>query len=258
MDRRLAGADDRRDGHVRERVGHRAPASMAGGLPRPRGILRAGQGSGAMTPALVIEDLWVEAGPTDDPLVLVRGVDLTVGAGTIVGLVGESGSGKTVTCMSALGLAGRGVRITRGSVRAEGTELVGADEATMRRVRGGVVGTVFQDPLSSLNPLAAHRRPDRRGARAAPWRAAAHSSRPGDLLARPRSGSPHPRSACGPIRTSSRAACASVSRSPWRSPTTPPCSSPTSRRPPSTSPSRRRCSTWSATRRATRAVPRCS
>jgi len=106
-----------------------------------------------MTPALVIEDLWVEAGPTDDPLVLVRGVDLTVGAGTVVGLVGESGSGKTVTCMSALGLAGRGVRITRGSVRAQGTELVRADEATMRRVRGGVVGTVFQDPLSSLNPL---------------------------------------------------------------------------------------------------------
>ncbi|MFD1826298.1 MULTISPECIES: ABC transporter ATP-binding protein [Mumia] len=106
-----------------------------------------------MTPALEIEDLWVEAGPADDPLVLVRGVDLAVEPGTVVGLVGESGSGKTVTCMSALGLAGRGVRITRGSVRAQGTELVGADEATMRRVRGGVVGTVFQDPLSSLNPL---------------------------------------------------------------------------------------------------------
>ncbi|QMW67510.1 ABC transporter ATP-binding protein [Mumia sp. ZJ1417] len=106
-----------------------------------------------MTAALEIEDLWVEAGPADDPLVLVRGVDLAVEPGTVVGLVGESGSGKTVTCMSALGLAGRGVRITRGSVRAQGTELVGADEATMRRVRGGVVGTVFQDPLSSLNPL---------------------------------------------------------------------------------------------------------
>ncbi|MGH1562366.1 ABC transporter ATP-binding protein [Mumia sp. DW29H23] len=106
-----------------------------------------------MTSTLQIEDLWVEAGEPDDPVVLVRGVDLTVEPGTVVGLVGESGSGKTVTCMSALGLAGKGVRITSGSVRAGGTELVGADEATMRRVRGGVVGTVFQDPLGSLNPL---------------------------------------------------------------------------------------------------------
>ncbi|WP_370618726.1 ABC transporter ATP-binding protein [Mumia sp. Pv 4-285] len=106
-----------------------------------------------MTAALEIDDLWIEAGDPADPLVLVRGVSLTVDAATVVGLVGESGSGKTVTCMASLGLAGRGVRITRGSVRAQGTELVGADEATMMRVRGGVVGTVFQDPLSSLNPL---------------------------------------------------------------------------------------------------------
>ena len=103
--------------------------------------------------ALVIDDLWIEAGPTDRPHVLARGVSLTVPRGGVVGLVGESGSGKTITCMSALGLAGGGVRITRGSVRLLGTELVGADAATLSRVRGGVVGTVFQDPLSSLNPL---------------------------------------------------------------------------------------------------------
>jgi oligopeptide/dipeptide ABC transporter ATP-binding protein len=102
---------------------------------------------------LVIDDLWVEAGDPSAPVTLVRGVSLTVGAGSVVGLVGESGSGKSVTCMSALGLAGRGVRIARGSVSLDGTELVGADEDTMRRVRGGVVGTVFQDPLGALNPL---------------------------------------------------------------------------------------------------------
>ncbi|WP_243057879.1 ABC transporter ATP-binding protein [Nocardioides sp. SR21] len=106
-----------------------------------------------MTDVLSIEDLWVEAGDPRDPVTLVRGVSLSVEAGSVVGLVGESGSGKTVTCMASLGLAGRGVRITRGSVRLGGTELVGADEPTMRRVRGGVVGTVFQDPLGALNPL---------------------------------------------------------------------------------------------------------
>jgi oligopeptide/dipeptide ABC transporter ATP-binding protein len=104
-------------------------------------------------PALEIRGLHVEAGPASDPVTLVRGVDLTVERGQVVGLVGESGSGKSITCMSSLGLAGRGVRVVAGSVRADGTELVGADDATMRRVRGGVVGTVFQDPLSSLNPL---------------------------------------------------------------------------------------------------------
>lgn len=104
-------------------------------------------------PVFAIEDLWVEAGPVESPVRLVRGVTLTVAAGQIVGLVGESGSGKSITCMSSLGLAGRGVRVARGSVRAQGTELVGADIGTLRRVRGGVVGTVFQDPLSSLNPL---------------------------------------------------------------------------------------------------------
>ncbi|MBM9459049.1 ABC transporter ATP-binding protein [Nocardioides sp. zg-536] len=106
-----------------------------------------------MSDTLTISDLYVEAGPTAQAKVLVRGASLRVPAGSVVGLVGESGSGKTVTCMSALGLAGSGVRITGGSVRLAGTELVGADAATLNRVRGGVVGTVFQDPLSSLNPL---------------------------------------------------------------------------------------------------------
>ncbi|HTW14232.1 MAG TPA: ABC transporter ATP-binding protein [Nocardioides sp.] len=106
-----------------------------------------------MSHTLVIDDLWIEAGTPERPQVLVRGASLTVPRGGVVGLVGESGSGKTVTCMSSLGLAGSGVRITRGSVRLLDTELVGADAATMSRVRGGVVGTVFQDPLSSLNPL---------------------------------------------------------------------------------------------------------
>ncbi|MFC6154935.1 ABC transporter ATP-binding protein [Nocardioides yefusunii] len=104
-------------------------------------------------PALEVTDLHVVAGSENDPLTLVRGLSLTVPRGEVLGLVGESGSGKTVSTMSALGLAGRGVRVASGSVKAAGVELVGADDATMRRVRGGLVGTVFQDPLSSLNPL---------------------------------------------------------------------------------------------------------
>ena len=110
-------------------------------------------GWSAEAPALEVEDLHVVAGPADAPVTLVRGASFTVPRGQVVGLVGESGSGKTVTCMSALGLAGRGVRVASGSVRAAGVELVGAEDRTLQSVRGGLVGTVFQDPLSSLNPL---------------------------------------------------------------------------------------------------------
>lgn len=106
-----------------------------------------------MTPVLELDDVWIDAGSAEAPLTLVRGASFSIEKGQIVGLVGESGSGKTVTCMSVLGLGSRGVRISRGSVRVAGTELVGADAATLQRMRGGVVGTVFQDPLRSLNPL---------------------------------------------------------------------------------------------------------
>lgn len=106
-----------------------------------------------MSHALEISGLRVEAGPANAPVTLVRGVDLVVPRGSVVGLVGESGSGKTVTTMAALGLAGAGVRVSAGSVRVAGSELVGAPETARRALLGSAVGTVFQDPLSSLNPL---------------------------------------------------------------------------------------------------------
>jgi peptide/nickel transport system ATP-binding protein len=83
----------------------------------------------------------------------VDGIDLTIEAGDTTALVGESGSGKSVTMHAILGLLpGRGVRL-EGSIRYDGQELVGAPESVLRRVRGHGIATVFQDPLSSLNPL---------------------------------------------------------------------------------------------------------
>ncbi|MET7401143.1 ABC transporter ATP-binding protein [Dactylosporangium sp. NPDC005572] len=81
---------------------------------------------------------------------LADGVDLTVGAGEIVGLVGESGSGKTVTTTAVFGLAGPGVRVTGGTATLDGADLAGLD---LRRVRGRDVGFVFQDPSTALHPL---------------------------------------------------------------------------------------------------------
>lgn len=84
----------------------------------------------------------------------VEDVDLTVHAGEIVALVGESGSGKTVTCLSIIHLAAaKKMFQSTGSVIFDGQELIGAEESTIRRVRGSEIGVVFQEPTTSLNPV---------------------------------------------------------------------------------------------------------
>jgi oligopeptide/dipeptide ABC transporter ATP-binding protein len=81
----------------------------------------------------------------------VRGVDLDVRAGEILGVVGESGSGKSVTFLGVMGLLPKSARIS-GSATVGDTELVGASNRIMREVRGRRVAMIFQDPLSALNP----------------------------------------------------------------------------------------------------------
>ena len=82
----------------------------------------------------------------------VDGVDLSVDRGQVVGLVGESGSGKTVTAMSVLGLVDQPGRIVDGTIHFDGHDLRTATNEQMRAVRGGRIGTIFQQPISSLNP----------------------------------------------------------------------------------------------------------
>ncbi len=82
----------------------------------------------------------------------VRSVDLELNRGETLALVGESGSGKTVTALAALQLLPDSARCS-GSVRVRGTETNGADPATLARIRGRGVGMIFQEPMTSLNPL---------------------------------------------------------------------------------------------------------
>ena len=73
--------------------------------------------------------------------------------GEVVAIVGESGSGKSVTGMTLMGLTrGPNARI-QGSAKLDGKELVTASDAELRRVRGGEIAMIFQDPMSSLNPV---------------------------------------------------------------------------------------------------------
>ncbi len=84
---------------------------------------------------------------------LLHGVDLTVGRGERVGLVGESGSGKSLLSLTTMGLQPGAIAVTGGSVRVAGTEVVGATERDLDRLRGRTMAMIYQDPMSSLNPV---------------------------------------------------------------------------------------------------------
>jgi microcin C transport system ATP-binding protein len=99
-------------------------------------------------PILQAHDLSVRFGATH----AVRGVSFHVDRGETVALVGESGSGKSVTALSTVDLIPGAPEIT-GSVTYDGQEMVGADEGLLRHIRGNEISFIFQEPMTSLNPL---------------------------------------------------------------------------------------------------------
>ncbi|MEQ4208631.1 ABC transporter ATP-binding protein [Actinopolymorpha sp. B17G11] len=104
-------------------------------------------------PFLAVEDLTVRF-PTPDGVVnAVTDLSYRVELGRTLGIVGESGSGKSVSSMAIMGLHDRRRAKITGSIRLQGTDLVGVDDDRMRRIRGNVAAMIFQDPLSSLHPF---------------------------------------------------------------------------------------------------------
>ena len=99
---------------------------------------------------LDVRDLRVAFSATTGQVTAVDGVSFTLDDGETLGIVGESGSGKSVTCLSIIGLL-QGAEVS-GEIRFRDLDLLAIERSELRRLRGGSIGMIFQDPLSSLNP----------------------------------------------------------------------------------------------------------
>ncbi|WP_323014217.1 oligopeptide/dipeptide ABC transporter ATP-binding protein, partial [Devosia sp.] len=103
---------------------------------------------------LSVRDLSIDAQAADgSPIHLVQNVSFDVYEHEVLGLVGESGSGKSLTMLAVLGLLSSGLRIVSGSIRLRGQELTTLSFAELQKVRGKAVSIIFQDPLTTLNPV---------------------------------------------------------------------------------------------------------
>jgi oligopeptide transport system ATP-binding protein len=102
---------------------------------------------------LEVEDLAVEFRTTYGVIPAVDGLTYSVTAGRTLAIVGESGCGKTVSSLAVMDLLGPTAKVTRGSIRFRGTELLGMDAKQRRAVAGDHVAMVFQDALAALNPV---------------------------------------------------------------------------------------------------------
>lgn len=127
----------------RARVGGTAPGAPADAEQ---------QDPAAPGAVLTVRGLSVGFGAPGRETTAIQRVDFDVLPGEIVGLVGESGSGKTVTALALLGLLGANGRITGGSIRLGGDELVGMSNARLRAVRGARIAMISQEPMVALDP----------------------------------------------------------------------------------------------------------
>jgi len=107
-----------------------------------------------MPPLLEVEDLKIEFSTRYGTVTALDGVSFTLDEGETLGVVGESGCGKSITALAVMGLIPMPPgRIAGGSVRFRGQELIGAPERKLRQLRGSEIGMIFQEPMTSLNPV---------------------------------------------------------------------------------------------------------
>src|SRR5262249_31083420 len=104
-------------------------------------------------PLLSVEGLKVQFRTNRGVVHAVNGISFEISAGETLGIVGESGCGKSVTSLALLGILPRAGSVTGGTARLGGTDLLNLSDRGMRRIRGREIAMIFQDPMTSLNPV---------------------------------------------------------------------------------------------------------
>jgi oligopeptide/dipeptide ABC transporter ATP-binding protein len=102
---------------------------------------------------LAVEDLRVEFSTARGTVYAVNGISFEIAPGETLGIVGESGCGKSVTSLAILGILSRNGRVSGGRALFEGRDLLGLSDEQLRHVRGKDIAMIFQDPMTSLNPV---------------------------------------------------------------------------------------------------------
>jgi peptide/nickel transport system ATP-binding protein len=128
-------------------------------MAAPQAILATGAerrpvaGAPAPEPVLEVENLQTVFYTRGGLVKAVDGVSFTLGRSETLAIVGESGCGKSVTALSLMRLVSDPGRVVGGSVKLDGRDLVGLDEAALREIRGNDISMIFQEPMTSLNPV---------------------------------------------------------------------------------------------------------
>src|SRR5437660_3641561 len=109
--------------------------------------------TGRRASLLSVEDLRVEFTTRRGTVYAVNGITFDIAPGETLGIVGESGCGKSVTALAILGLLARNGRVESGAALFDGTDLIRQSDRALRRIRGREISMIFQDPMTSLNPV---------------------------------------------------------------------------------------------------------
>ena len=109
--------------------------------------------SSGREPLLSVEDLRVQFWTGGGTVYAVNGISFEIAPGETLGIVGESGCGKSVTALSLLGLLPRAGRVKGGTARFDDRDLLQLKDRELRKLRGKEIGMIFQDPMTSLNPV---------------------------------------------------------------------------------------------------------
>ncbi len=107
----------------------------------------------AREPLLAVEDLHVRFWTRRGTVHAVNGISFDIAPGETLGIVGESGCGKSVTSLAVLGLLARNGRVESGKALFEGRDLIRQSDRALRKIRGREIAMIFQDPMTSLNPV---------------------------------------------------------------------------------------------------------